>query len=328
MPSRCWSPDDVLGNASAFGLIANLYTIRSETNWGIGDFSDLARLAEWGGGVGADFVGMNPLHALLNRGNDISPYSPVSRLFRNPIYIDVMRVPELRDATALAERMTSAEFAAELDALRETASVRYEQVMGVKGLALDALHHVFLARVRGSGDDRDRAYDAYLAANDPALTRLPPDGDRRVRHAYDWRTWPSEFVIRHGGRTGARGHAQRVTSIAGRSSARSPARRSVGRRSRGWNAHWIVSRSRDRNVPRRRRRLGVPRVICSRRERWRATGSLHDSRPELGIAADRSPSASPRPLSVFRQSAAQRLSARRSVAHRPRARSLPSVLDP
>ena len=193
-PDRCWSPDDALGDTSAFGLIANLYTIRSDTNWGVGDLSDLARLAEWGGSVGADFVGMNPLHALLNRGNDVSPYSPVSRLFRNPIYIDVMRIPELRDAPELAERMTSAEFAAELDALRETTAVRYEQVMGVKGLALDALHHVFLARVRGSGSDRDRAYDAYLAASDPALTRFATwMAIAESKRAYDWRTWPSEF---------------------------------------------------------------------------------------------------------------------------------------
>ena len=98
VPDRCWSPDDALGDASRLRLIANLYTIRSDANWGVGDLADLATLAEWGGGVGADFVGVNPLHALLNRGADVSPYSPVSRLFRNPIYIDVMRIPELRDA--------------------------------------------------------------------------------------------------------------------------------------------------------------------------------------------------------------------------------------
>lgn len=212
-PDRCWSPDEVLGDACVFGLIANLYTIRSDTNWGVGDLSDLATLAEWGGGVGADFVGMNPLHALLNRGDDVSPYSPVSRLFRNPIYIDVMRVPELRDAPELAERMTSAEFAAELEALRETAAVRYEQVMGVKGLALDALHHVFLARVRGSDSDRDRAYDAYLTANDPALTRFATWMTiAESGRGCDWRAWPSEFHHPDGSEVlrFARDHASRV----------------------------------------------------------------------------------------------------------------------
>jgi len=194
VPDTCWSPADALGDASVFGLIANLYTIRSDANWGVGDLSDLAALAEWGGAVGADFVGVNPLHALLNRGPDVSPYSPVSRLFRNPIYIDVMRVPELRNAPELAERMTSAEFAAELDALRETPAVRYEQVMGVKGLALDALHRVFLARVRGSGDERDCEYDNYRAANEPALTRFATwMAIAESGCGYDWRVWPSEF---------------------------------------------------------------------------------------------------------------------------------------
>jgi 4-alpha-glucanotransferase len=194
VPDQCWSPTDVLGDSSAFGLIANLYTVRSNANWGIGDLSDLACIAEWGGSVGADFVGMNPLHALLNRGTDVSPYSPVSRVFRNPIYIDVMRVPELRDASGLAERLTSAEFIAELEALRETSSVRYEQVMGVKGLALDALHRVFLARVRGSADDRDQAYDAYLAANEPTITRFATwMAIAESGLGYDWRNWPSEF---------------------------------------------------------------------------------------------------------------------------------------
>jgi 4-alpha-glucanotransferase len=197
VPDRCYAPADILGESGAFGLIANLYTVRSDTNWGVGDLSDLARLAKWGGRMGADFVGVNPLHALLNRGIDVSPYSPVSRLFRNPIYIDVMRVPELRDAPDVADRLMSPEFATQLDALRETASVRYEQVMGIKGLALDALYRVFLSRVRGSGDDRDHGYEAYVSANDPALTRFATwmAIAESPGRGYDWRTWPSE--LRH-----------------------------------------------------------------------------------------------------------------------------------
>jgi 4-alpha-glucanotransferase len=55
VPGQCVSPDALVGPRGAFGIITNLYTVRSEANWGIGDLTDLAALAEWAGGVGADF---------------------------------------------------------------------------------------------------------------------------------------------------------------------------------------------------------------------------------------------------------------------------------
>ena len=194
-PERCVMPHEILGDRDVFGVTTNLYTLRSDFNWGIGDLSDLGRVAAWAGEVGAEFVGVSPLHALLDRGGDISPYSPVSRLFRNPIYIDVMRVPELVHDPALGERLTTPEIATELADLRESPLVRYDAVMAVKGLALDALHRVFVERVRGSGDARDRAYDDFVARRGPALTQfalwmsiaeLPDRGP-------DWRAWPAEF---------------------------------------------------------------------------------------------------------------------------------------
>ena len=221
IPPRCVTPSDLLGDRKRFGLIANLYTIRSATNWGIGDLSDLGALAEWAGGVGADFVGVNPLHALLNRRDDVSPYSPVSRLFKNPIYIDVACVPELEHAPELRARLEAPELVAEINALRECSDVRYEQVMAVKGLALTALHRVFLDRVRPSGNARAAAYANYVAGHEPALTRfatwmaiaeVQSTGQRANARAYDWRTWAKDLQSADSDavKAFATEHAQRV----------------------------------------------------------------------------------------------------------------------
>jgi 4-alpha-glucanotransferase len=206
VPERCVAPHELLNDDRVFGITANLYTLRSAHNWGIGDLHDLADLAAWAGSHGAEFLGINPLHALLNRGVDISPYSPISRLFRNPIYIDVGSVPELRYAPAVAERLSSAEFQAELADLREGDVIRYEQIAAVKGLALDALYRVFAQHLRGRGNDRARAFDAYVREQGTALTTFATwmaiaeeqarvaRGEGRGNHeGFDWRNWPDEL---------------------------------------------------------------------------------------------------------------------------------------
>jgi 4-alpha-glucanotransferase len=197
VPTRCVTPQALLANDRVFGVVANLYTVRTARNWGVGDLRDLGELAHWAGSVGAEFVGINPLHALLNRGADISPYSPLSRLFRNPIYLDVTAIPELRDAPAVAERLGSAEVQADLAELRESNAVRYEQIAAIKGLALDALHRAFAERVRGGGSERAHAYAAFVRERGSSLrtfaTWMAIAEGRGSTAACDWRTWPEEL---------------------------------------------------------------------------------------------------------------------------------------
>ncbi|TWP37669.1 4-alpha-glucanotransferase [Leekyejoonella antrihumi] len=80
----------------AWGLLTQLYAVRSDRSWGIGDAADLAELGTWGARQGADFVLVNPVHAAEPvPAMEPSPYLPTSRRFVNPMYIRVEEVPEV-----------------------------------------------------------------------------------------------------------------------------------------------------------------------------------------------------------------------------------------
>ena len=167
VPDSCVRVETRLAGRRTWGLVVNLYTLKSARNWGIGDLGDLAALAEWAAGLGADFIGLNPLHAIRNQGMDVSPYSPITRLFRNPAYIAMDAIPEMAFAPGVRLRLDSVELHAELEALRRTGTVRYEQVMGLKWPFLRACYDAAALR---ESDERWLAFRAWADAHEPELT--------------------------------------------------------------------------------------------------------------------------------------------------------------
>lgn len=84
-PNQCYHWQS---NHSQNGLAVQLYSLRSSVNDGIGDFRDLLELGEDARESGFTIVGINPIHSLFpDLPEHKSPYSPSSRLFKNPIYI-------------------------------------------------------------------------------------------------------------------------------------------------------------------------------------------------------------------------------------------------
>ena len=199
VPRSCPRARDVLGGRRVFGVVANLYTVRSARNWGAGDLTDLSELLAWASESGAEFVGVNPLHALRNRGGDVSPYSPVSRLFRNPLYLDVEAVPELSRSPLARELMASDEFRAELERLRAGDRVQYERVMALKRPVLRALHSAFITMDRGRASERDRGCAQYMEVQGQSLSDFATFlalEDHLERHGLsdgNWRKWPEEY---------------------------------------------------------------------------------------------------------------------------------------
>ncbi len=166
-------------------LAVQLYAVRSRRNWGHGDFTDLAQLVQHAAGCGAAGIGLNPLHALFpDRAEEASPYAPNSRLFINPLYIDVEAIPEFPGPAATG-------LEAEVAALRETGMIAYARVAAAK------LHGLRLAYVsfRDSGSRQRRAdFDAYRKEQGESLLRFACFETLRRRYApLPWPQWPAPW---------------------------------------------------------------------------------------------------------------------------------------
>jgi len=196
-PGRCWLPPAIEQGKRLWGVAAQLYLLRTKSNWGIGDFTDLTQLARMTANRGAQAVGLNPLHALfVDDPERASPYSPASRLLLNVLNIDVMAVAEESGCTEALAQIHSAAFQRELAAARESDKVDYLRVAGLK---LPALRTIFGSWQRESESSQWREFEAFRQAADESFQRhclflaLRAHFSEQSSSIADWREWPAEF---------------------------------------------------------------------------------------------------------------------------------------
>ncbi|SCB61134.1 4-alpha-glucanotransferase [Rhizobium aethiopicum] len=181
---------DFLFKTRVWGISLQLYELRSARNWGIGDFEDLSDVADLAGKLGADFVGLNPLHApFLADPGRCSPYEPSSRQHLNPLYIAVDRLPGFASSAELERR---------LERLRRSDLVDYA---GVARAKLGALRDLWRAWLQGGVADETYDpvdFDAFVAQGGDNLRRhalfecLSLSMVERGRGA-GWHGWPVDF---------------------------------------------------------------------------------------------------------------------------------------
>ncbi|MBS9719283.1 4-alpha-glucanotransferase [Tianweitania sp. BSSL-BM11] len=179
-----------LTSSPAWGVSLMLYELRSARNWGIGDFADLAAVSRTVAQAGAEFVGVNPLHApFLADPARCSPFSPSNRLFLNPLYIAVDDVPGFAPDDADP---------ADLDALRALDAVDYVAVARIK---LAALHRIWQRWQQAWPSDEGYArtsFDAFChQGGDPlrghALFEALSASMVAGGYGAGWLSWPGSF---------------------------------------------------------------------------------------------------------------------------------------
>jgi glycogen operon protein len=196
-PAQCWLPQSGENETRLWGVAAQLYSIRSRANWGIGDFTDLYDLMRGAVDRGVDIVGVNPLHALFPDDPErASPYSPSSRVLLNPLYLDVTAIEGFRDVPESRALLEQPEFREKLSSCQAADLVQYSAVAELK-LPLLQLLFTHAARDRSSGEWRE--FEAFRAEQGEALRlgclfqALREHFARLDRSKADWREWPPEF---------------------------------------------------------------------------------------------------------------------------------------
>ncbi|MHB1249547.1 MAG: 4-alpha-glucanotransferase, partial [Polaromonas sp.] len=199
-PRHCYRPPALENGGRVWGPAVQLYGVRSERNWGIGDFGDLARLIEQWADRGAGIIGVNPLHALFSHNPaHASPYSPSSRLRLNTLYLDVEAIEDFRTCEEAQRQVRSAEFQARLARLRDEPLVDYPGVAAAKSEILEKLYAHFRlhqlapkrARAHGFREFQQKGGEALrLHATFEVLQAHFHASDTSI---WGWPVWPQAY---------------------------------------------------------------------------------------------------------------------------------------
>ncbi len=184
-PATAPSLTDIVGRERIWGSNLALYGAHSKRNPGIGDYRDLAVAAEAFSRHGADFLGINPVHAIGWASSEvISPYSPSHRGYLNTSHIALDQIePQSETTRSLFSRWNeqAAKASTELIDYREHANHHRP-----------LLRAIFDDHVAMAAPEENTAFQIFRERQGAALQRFTRFESQSETHGTDWHNWPAE----------------------------------------------------------------------------------------------------------------------------------------
>ncbi len=197
-PARCFEPAVLCEGQRLWGACVQLYTVRSERNWGIGDFGDLRMMLDAIADRGGAFIGLNPIHALYPANPEsASPYSPSSRRWLNVIYIDVSQVADFQYSDVAQQWWRQPATQQRVRQARDSEWVDYTAVNSLKIEALRLAWRHFSTRA-ADDETRTRFAQFMLLGGDAlfyqgAYDALQEAMRREDPQCWGWPVWPERL---------------------------------------------------------------------------------------------------------------------------------------
>ena len=175
------------------GLLIPLFSCPSTASWGIGEIGDIEPVTAWLAGAGQRMLQLLPLNEMAP--GQQSPYSAISAMAIDPIFISVPRVLEFEALGG--EAALPPEDREALAAVRRAPRIRHQDVRRLKRHALRASFERFLEGEWRRGGDRGRAFQAYVSEQ---AWWLEDYSLFRALHAREqerpWMDWPEALQRR------------------------------------------------------------------------------------------------------------------------------------
>ena len=198
-PPKCYSPEEAY-DKKVWGYTTQLYSLRSEQNFGMGDFNDLNNLIISAAQQEASIIGLNPLHPLYqNNPEHISPYSPTSRCFLNTLYIHVQSTHNFKTCRAAIEKYNSESFQEQLALAKSAELINYSVVAQLKFELLEILFDDFMSSNEDSQRLPQERFNHFIQEQEDDLFTLATfealyEHFRAIDDStYHWQSWPIEF---------------------------------------------------------------------------------------------------------------------------------------
>lgn len=121
----------------AAGVVVPVFSLNSEHSYGVGDFGDLKRMADWAEKVGMRLIQLLPVNDTTSTHSwtDSHPYNIISAFALHPHYIDLEQLPPLKDEQMINKFVRQR---------RELNALHYSDYMAVDRVKSAYLHQSFI----------------------------------------------------------------------------------------------------------------------------------------------------------------------------------------
>lgn len=170
------------------GLFIPLFSMRSEKDWGIGDYASVLPWLELAGSAGFRILQILPINEIQPGEN--CPYTALSGFALDPVYLAPEAVPELAESPSALELLVSEDFRARLNAARSAGTILYGEIRALKHELLWRVYCDFARNHAGAKTGPGAEFSEFCAANsywldDFAMFRLVKDNSGWI----SWTQW-------------------------------------------------------------------------------------------------------------------------------------------